>query len=84
MNNNKKIIDANPAPYPKTSTPEYMSVVTLINILDKQKVDIACFRDKESSNFEELAKTFIEICKKFNIKEILLNSNYFVVLHKPF
>ncbi len=37
MNNNKKIIDANPAPYPKTSTPEYMSVVTLINILDKNR-----------------------------------------------
>lgn len=37
MSNNKKIINANPAPYPKTSTPEYMSVVTLINILDKNR-----------------------------------------------
>ena len=48
----------------------------LINILDKQKVDIACFRDKESSNFEELAKVFIEICKKKNVKNILINGNF--------
>ncbi|MBY0540744.1 MAG: thiamine phosphate synthase [Campylobacterales bacterium] len=48
----------------------------LINILDKQKVDIACFRDKESSNFEELAKIFIEICKKKNIEKILINSDF--------
>ena len=49
---------------------------TLIKTLTKHKIDIACFRDKESKNFEELAKIFIEICKKFDIKEILLNSNY--------
>lgn len=49
---------------------------TLIKTLTKHKIDIACFRDKESKNFEELAKIFIEICKKFNVKEILLNSNY--------
>ena len=48
----------------------------LINVLDKQQIDIACFRDKESSNFEELAKVFIKICKEKNIKEILLNGNY--------
>ncbi|MGE4462923.1 MAG: thiamine phosphate synthase [Arcobacter sp.] len=49
---------------------------TLIKTLTKHEIDIACFRDKESKNFEELAKIFIEICKKFNVKEILLNSNY--------
>ncbi len=48
----------------------------LINVLDKQQIEIACFRDKESSNFEELAKVFIKICKEKNIKEILLNGNY--------
>lgn len=48
----------------------------LINILNKQKVDIACFRDKESSNFEELAKVFIKICKKKNIYKILINSDF--------
>ena len=48
----------------------------LINVLDKQQIEIACFRDKESSNFKELAKIFIKICKEKNIKEILLNGNY--------
>jgi len=33
-----KIIDSNPASYPRTSTPEYDSVVTLIHILNKGRV----------------------------------------------
>lgn len=53
----------------------------LINSLDKQQIDIACFRDKESSNFKEIAKIFIKICKEKNIKEILLNGNY-LLAHK--
>jgi len=53
----------------------------LINVLNKHQIEIACFRDKESSNFEELAKIFIKICKEKNIKEILLNGNY-LVAHK--
>ena len=40
----------------------------LINVLDKQQIDIACFRDKESSNFKELAKIFIKICKEKKYK----------------
>ena len=48
----------------------------LINVLNKHQIDIACFRDKESSNFEEIAKIFIKICKEKNIKNILLNGNY--------
>ena len=47
----------------------------LINVLNKHQVDIACFRDKESSNFEDLAKIFIKICKEYGIKEILLNGD---------
>ncbi len=38
-------------------------------------VDIACFRDKVSDNFEQLAKVFIEVCKSHNIKNILINSD---------
>jgi thiamine-phosphate pyrophosphorylase len=53
----------------------------LINVLDKQQIEIACFRDKESSNFEELAKVFIKICKEKNIKKTLLNGN-FSLAHK--
>ncbi|WP_368029029.1 thiamine phosphate synthase [Arcobacter sp. s6] len=48
----------------------------LIKILENKKVDIACFRDKYSNNYRELAETFIKICKNFNIKEILLNTDY--------
>ena len=52
----------------------------LINILDKRQIDIACFRDKESKNYEELAKIFIKVCKDFQIKEILLNTDYKLAL----
>lgn len=48
----------------------------LINVLNKQEIDITCFRDKKSSNFQDLAKIFIEICKEKNIKKILLNGDY--------
>ncbi len=44
--------------------------------LNSKKVDIACFRDKESDNFKELAKLFVSVCKEYNINKILLNSNY--------
>ncbi|KAB7887964.1 thiamine phosphate synthase [Poseidonibacter ostreae] len=48
----------------------------LTKVLERNKIDIICFRDKESSNFEELAKVFIEVCKRFNIEKILINSDY--------
>lgn len=49
---------------------------TLSNALKKHKVDLACFRDKESNNFEALAKTFIETCHEKNIKNTFLNSDF--------
>lgn len=48
---------------------------TLTNTLSKYKVDILCFRDKETLNIEELAKTCLTISKQFNIKKVLINSN---------
>ena len=53
----------------------------LVNILNKHQIEIACFRDKESANFEEIAKIFIKTCKEKNIKNILLNGNY-LLAHK--
>ena len=53
----------------------------LINVLNKHQIEIACFRDKESGNFEEIAKIFIKICKEKNIENILLNGN-FSLAHK--
>ena len=52
----------------------------LIKVLENKKVDIACFRDKESKNYEELAKIFIKVCKDYQIKEILLNTDYKLAL----
>ena len=47
----------------------------LNEVLGSKRVDMACFRDKSSQNYEELANVFIKTCKKFNIKKILLNEN---------
>lgn len=47
----------------------------LTKALEKNKIDITCFRDKESSNFKELASIFVEVCKSFKIKKVLINSN---------
>lgn len=48
----------------------------LTQALEKNKVDIACFRDKKSENFEELALIFVEVCKSFNIDKILINTDF--------
>jgi thiamine-phosphate pyrophosphorylase len=47
----------------------------LNNVLSNHIIDMVCFRDKSSSNIEELAKSFIEISKKNNIKEIFINKD---------
>lgn len=49
---------------------------TLTKVLKKNIVNYACFRDKESPNYAELAEVFVHVCKKFNISKILLNENY--------
>lgn len=48
----------------------------LIKALERNKIDIICFRDKESTNFEELASIFVEVCKDYNIEKILINSDF--------
>jgi len=58
------------------SSNEELFEKNLKRILDKSTVDIACFRDKTSTNFEELAKIFINVCKEYNIKKILINSDF--------
>ena len=47
---------------------------TLIKALEKNNIDIACFRDKNSSNIQELFSIFIKICKEYKVKKILINS----------
>ncbi len=48
----------------------------LISALEKNRVDIVCFRDKTSKNFKELAKIFVEVCKEHKIETILINERY--------
>lgn len=50
----------------------------LIAVLKNHKIDFACFRDKSSKNIEELAKIFLQICKEFEIENILINSNIYL------
>ena len=56
----------------------------LIAVLKNHKIDFACFRDKSSKNIEELAKIFLQICKEFEIKNILINSNIYLAIKLGF
>lgn len=73
MTNLKKYLITDPKHYSNNSD---LFRKNLIKVLKNNEVDIVCFRDKESKNYEELAKIFVEVCKDFNIEKILLNSNY--------
>jgi len=53
----------------------------LLNVLSKHKPDFICFRDKTSKDYENLAKTFITVCKASEITNILLNQEY-LLAHK--
>lgn len=61
--------------------PKYYSDNTILfrknltRVLKNHHIDIACFRDKISSNYEELAEVFIEVCNEFNIETTLINSH---------
>lgn len=48
---------------------------SLTEIFEKQNIDIVCFRDKISPNYEQLAIKFLEIARKFKINKVLINSN---------
>jgi thiamine-phosphate pyrophosphorylase len=43
----------------------------LYEVSKNHKFDFACLRDKESKNYEELAKVFIRACSDLKIKSIL-------------
>jgi len=63
-----------------TDPDEYGSTVTafeqsLRSTLSQHHIDIVCFRDKTSPNKKELAKVFLDICREFNIKKVLINSD---------
>lgn len=45
------------------------------NVLKDNSIDYICYRDKESDNYEQMASSFIDICKKLEIENIFLHSN---------
>lgn len=55
--------------------PKQFSKENLEKSFKHHSPDMVCFRDKSSQNKNESAKLFIEICKKFNIKKILINED---------
>lgn len=73
MNNLKKYLITDPKIY---SNNEILFKENLLKALSKNSIDFACFRDKESPNFNSLAKIFVDTCKKENIKNILINGDY--------
>lgn len=73
MNNLKKYLITDPKYY-SNSLDQFEKKISFV--LANKKPDIVCFRDKESLNFIELANSFVQICKKFNINKILINSDY--------
>lgn len=48
----------------------------LSKFLKKNKVNFACFRDKDSANFKELAEVFVKTCKEYEIEKILINGDF--------
>ena len=61
---------------PKYYTNDPIQFYNIINkVLENNKVDIACFRDKISVNFKELSKVFLLACREHNIKIVLINSH---------
>jgi len=48
---------------------------SLRKTFEKFDPDIVCFRDKTSLNIKELAIAFLEVCREYKIKKVLINSN---------
>ncbi|RXJ57677.1 thiamine phosphate synthase [Candidatus Marinarcus aquaticus] len=61
------------------STPKSISQ-KLNEVFKQHRVDFACFRDKQSSDFEILAQAFIDTCHQNNISKIILNNELGVAI----
>ncbi len=70
----QKYYTSNPITF-KQTLEKVISVPTQESGNKSDVINIACFRDKVSSNTEELATIFVDTCKKFNIQKILINTN---------
>ena len=83
INNSKKEVFLKPPffiSYLITDPKEYGNDIKtfsqrLSNSLSKYNVDMVCFRDKETLDIEELAKTCLCISKQFNIPKVVINNN---------
>ena len=50
--------------------------ITFENVIKKHSINYACFRDKTSQNFQELATVFCTLCKDNNIEKYFINGDY--------
>ena len=57
-----------------TNNPKKFAKI-LQKAINLHHIDMACFRDKISTNQEDIAKVFVDICKKNNIKKYFINSD---------
>ncbi len=55
-------------------TPEKLKE-SLSTLLKTKEIDYLCFRDKKTTNYEQMAKTFVLTCKSLNFSKILLHSD---------
>lgn len=65
------------------STPEKLGQA-LIKSFSNHTIDMVCFRDKTSRDIEPLAKTCLDISRKFNIPKVLINGNIELALKLGF
>lgn len=56
----------------------------LSQVYNFHEVSFACFRDKTSSNFKELAERFLTISRQNNISKIIINSNIDLAINLKF
>jgi thiamine-phosphate pyrophosphorylase len=52
--------------------------------LDRNNIDIASFRDKQSIEIKELANIFLQTCKQHHIQKTIINSNIEIALELGF
>lgn len=72
MSSLKKYLITDPKYF--TNNPKNFKEI-LEKIFLKHSISMACFRDKESTNFEDLAKIFLDVSRQFQIENIFINSD---------
>jgi len=73
MMNIKSYLITDPTFYGNTTDTLKSSLAT---VFSKHIPDFAVFRDKQTHSYDELAQTFVDVCRTYCISKIILHSNY--------